>query len=77
MIGFEMSEDRATQKPLRGELVQQIWEGCKDQGVLFGRGGLWGQTFRVKPPMCLTRDDIDRAVAVFDAECAKITTATI
>merc|ERR1711970_1451392 len=77
MIGFEMSEERTTQKPLRGELVQQIWEGCKDEGVLFGRGGLWGQTFRVKPPMCITRDDIDRAVAVFDAECAKITTATI
>ena len=43
MLGFEMSENRESKKPLRGELVAQIWEGCKDQGVLFGRGGLWGQ----------------------------------
>ena len=38
-----MSENRDSKKPLRGELVSQIWEGCKEQGVLFGRGGLWGQ----------------------------------
>ena len=43
MIGFEMSEDRQSKKPLRGELVSQIWEGAKEQGVVFGRGGLWGQ----------------------------------
>ena len=43
MIGFEMSEDRESKKPLRGELVSQIWEGAKEQGVVFGRGGLWGQ----------------------------------
>ena len=43
MIGFEMSEDRITKKPLRNELVAQLWEGCRENGILFGRGGLWGQ----------------------------------
>ena len=72
MIGFEMSENRDTKAPLRADLVSQIWEGCRENGVLLGRGGLWGQTFRVKPPMCVTREDIDNAVDVFDHECSKI-----
>ena len=46
MIGFEMSEDRTSKKALRPELVSQIWEGMRENGVLLGRGGLWGQTFR-------------------------------
>ena len=72
MIGFEMSENRDTKEPLRPELVSQIWEGVREHGVLLGRGGLWGQTFRVKPPMCVTRADIDHAVEAFDLECSKI-----
>ncbi|MEE6458002.1 hypothetical protein FKM82_000140 [Ascaphus truei] len=44
-----------------------IWEDCKDMGILIGKGGLYGQTFRVKPPMCITREDADFAVAIFRA----------
>ena len=72
MIGFEMSENRTSKKPLRPELVSQIWEGMREEGVLLGRGGLWGQTFRVKPPMCVTREDIDHCVSAFDHQCSKI-----
>ncbi|XP_075444085.1 alanine--glyoxylate aminotransferase 2, mitochondrial isoform X2 [Ascaphus truei] len=67
MIGIEMVKDKTTCQPLPVEDMSLIWEDCKDMGILIGKGGLYGQTFRVKPPMCITREDADFAVAIFRA----------
>lgn len=64
MIGIEMVTDKDSRHPLPAEEINQIWEDCKDMGVLIGRGGLYNQTFRIKPPMCITRKDVDFAVEV-------------
>ncbi|KAM8985076.1 alanine--glyoxylate aminotransferase 2, mitochondrial isoform 2-T2 [Ara ararauna] len=66
MIGVEMVTDKDHRHPLPAEEVSQILEDCKDMGVLIGRGGLYSQTFRIKPPMCITKKDVDFAVEVFD-----------
>lgn len=42
MIGLELVRDRKTKAPLGVPHVLEIWEQCKDMGVLFGRGGLNG-----------------------------------
>ncbi|NXG43512.1 AGT2 aminotransferase, partial [Psilopogon haemacephalus] len=65
MIGVEMVTDKESRCPLPPEETSQIWEDCKDMGVLIGRGGLYSQTFRIKPPMCITKKDADFAVEVF------------
>ncbi|KAJ7424067.1 Alanine--glyoxylate aminotransferase 2, mitochondrial [Pitangus sulphuratus] len=65
MIGVEMVTDKDSRCPLPAEEVGQIWEDCKDMGVLIGRGGLYNQTLRIKPPMCITKNDVDFAVEVF------------
>uniref|UniRef100_A0A670YQ51 Alanine--glyoxylate aminotransferase 2, mitochondrial n=1 Tax=Pseudonaja textilis TaxID=8673 RepID=A0A670YQ51_PSETE len=65
MIGIEMVKNKETCEPLPAEEMDQIWEDCKDMGLLIGKGGTHLQTFRVKPPMCITKDDADFAVAVF------------
>ena len=31
-----------TKEPLPGQDVNAIWESCKDDGVLLGKGGLYG-----------------------------------
>jgi len=36
-------------------------------GLLVGKGGLWGQTMRIKPPLCITAADADFLVEVLDA----------
>ncbi|XP_068780803.1 alanine--glyoxylate aminotransferase 2, mitochondrial isoform X2 [Struthio camelus] len=65
MIGIEMVTNKESCHPLPDEEISQIWEDCKDMGVLIGRGGLHRQTFRIKPPMCITKKDADFAVEVF------------
>jgi alanine-glyoxylate transaminase/(R)-3-amino-2-methylpropionate-pyruvate transaminase len=32
-------------------------ELCRERNLLLGRGGLHGNVLRIKPPMCLTKDD--------------------
>ncbi|XP_035419667.1 alanine--glyoxylate aminotransferase 2, mitochondrial isoform X3 [Cygnus atratus] len=64
MIGIEMVTDKDSRHPLPAEEICDIWEDCKDMGVLIGRGGLYNQTFRIKPPMCITKKDADFAVEV-------------
>lgn len=64
MIGVELVEDKKSRKPIAPEKIAKIWETCKDMGVLFGKGGLHGNVFRIKPPMCITKDDVDFGIAV-------------
>uniref|UniRef100_A0A8C5USF6 Alanine--glyoxylate aminotransferase 2, mitochondrial n=1 Tax=Microcebus murinus TaxID=30608 RepID=A0A8C5USF6_MICMU len=65
MIGIEMVQDKESRKPLPREEVNQIHEDCKRLGLLVGRGGIFSQTFRIAPPMCITKPEADFAVDVF------------
>lgn len=65
MLGIEMVKDRATKTPASAECAQVV-ELAKDLGLLLGKGGLWGQTIRFAPPMCITQADGDFALAVLD-----------
>ncbi|XP_060747440.1 alanine--glyoxylate aminotransferase 2, mitochondrial [Tachysurus vachellii] len=65
-IGVEMVTDKASRDPLPPEAMSHIMEDTKDMGVLVGRGGIYGQTFRIQPPMCITKEDADFFLAVFD-----------
>ncbi|KAM9330144.1 alanine--glyoxylate aminotransferase 2, mitochondrial [Gastrophryne carolinensis] len=71
MIGVEMVKDKKTGHPLPAEEMNLIWEECKDNGVLLGKGGLNNNVFRIKPPMCITKEDVDFAVGVFEAALTK------
>ncbi|XP_005386248.1 PREDICTED: alanine--glyoxylate aminotransferase 2, mitochondrial [Chinchilla lanigera] len=64
MIGIEMVQDKMSRRPLPREEVNQIHEDCKDMGLLLGRGGIFSQTFRIVPPMCVTKPEADFAVEV-------------
>ncbi|XP_064398530.1 alanine--glyoxylate aminotransferase 2, mitochondrial-like [Halichondria panicea] len=58
MLAVELVTDKATQEPLPAADMNQIWEECKENGVLIGKGGFYGNIFRIKPPMCVTEDDV-------------------
>ncbi|XP_046527593.1 alanine--glyoxylate aminotransferase 2, mitochondrial isoform X4 [Equus quagga] len=65
MIGIEMVKDKMSRQPLPPEEVSQIHEDCKHMGLLVGKSGVFSQTFRIAPPMCITKPEVDFAVEVF------------
>jgi alanine-glyoxylate transaminase/(R)-3-amino-2-methylpropionate-pyruvate transaminase len=65
MLGVELVKDRCTKEPAREECAT-VFERCKDLGLLIGKGGLSGNTLRIKPPMCIHQADADFMIEVID-----------
>lgn len=66
MIGVELVEDRDTKLPLHAARFMKFWEKCLDFGLIIGKGGLDGNVIRLKPPMCITKEDVDFTVKVME-----------
>jgi alanine-glyoxylate transaminase/(R)-3-amino-2-methylpropionate-pyruvate transaminase len=65
MLGVELVRNRQTKEPATNETVQ-VFEEMRNLGVLVGKGGLHGNVLRIKPPLCITEDDVDFALDVLD-----------
>lgn len=65
MLGIEFVKDRTTKQPGKEECAQAV-ENARELGLLLGKGGLWGQTIRFAPPMCINQADADFILAVLD-----------
>ncbi len=65
MLGVEIVDDPMTLAPSPARTAV-VHERSKELGLLIGKGGLNGNVLRIKPPMCLTREDVDFMVAVLD-----------
>ena len=74
MLGVELVRDRATKEPAKGETLD-VLEAAREAGVLIGKGGLDGNVLRIKPPMCITKADVDFALDVFDRALSSIRAA--
>jgi alanine-glyoxylate transaminase/(R)-3-amino-2-methylpropionate-pyruvate transaminase len=74
MLGVELVEDRVTKAPATAATAR-VLEECREMGLLIGKGGLMGNVLRIKPPMCITTEDVAFALDVLDhafAAAAKV-----
>ena len=69
LLGIELVRDRGTKEPAKVECAQ-VLENARERGLLLGKGGLWGQTIRFAPPMCITQGDADFLLDVLDRSLA-------
>jgi alanine-glyoxylate transaminase/(R)-3-amino-2-methylpropionate-pyruvate transaminase len=65
MLGVELVRDRKTKEPAKQETLALL-EAAREMGVLVGKGGLDGNVLRIKPPMCITKEDADFTLDVVD-----------
>ena len=67
MIGMEMVNDRESNlDPMDPAKFANIFEKSKDYGILLGKGGRYGNVFRIQPPMCLNSGDVEFALHVIE-----------
>ncbi len=64
MLGIEFVGDNKT--PDAG-IVAKLFEETKKEGVLIGKGGLYGNVIRIAPPLNISKTEIDDFVRVLDA----------
>jgi len=69
MVGVELADEKKT--PLTKE-TQMIVEFCKDNGVIIGKGGLYGNVLRIKPPLIITKEDVDTLLKVLQKALSEV-----
>ena len=65
MIGIELVKDKETKQPAKDE-TNQIMELTRQRGLLFGKGGVYGNVLRIQPPLCLSLQDAKYVVDAFE-----------
>lgn len=71
MLGVELVTDREKKTPAKAEILH-VMDQMKEMGVLVGKGGFYGNVFRITPPLCFTKEDADFLVDVMDCVMAKM-----
>jgi len=66
MLGLELVNDRRTKAPDK-DAATRVIERTRELGLLIGRGGLGGNVLRIKPPLCITAEDVDFALEALEA----------
>ena len=65
MIGIEIVKDKESKAPGKEE-SSQLMELTRERGVLLGKGGIYGNTLRIQPPMCITMQDAKYLVGALE-----------
>jgi 4-aminobutyrate aminotransferase-like enzyme len=47
-----------------------VLDGAREQGLLVGKGGMYGNVIRVSPPLNIQKGDVDDALRMLDAAFA-------
>ena len=73
MQGIELVKDRQTKEPA-AEATNLVMERARVNGLLVGKGGLYGNVIRMSPPLNISKADVDQALAALDKSSRKLPT---
>jgi 4-aminobutyrate aminotransferase-like enzyme len=65
----ELVEDRQSKIPAVAQTAM-VMEAARQQRLLVGKGGMYGNVLRCSPPMNIGRSDVDRFIEVLDSSLA-------
>ncbi len=69
MQAMELVDTKACKTPNVAK-TNAVMEAGKTQGILLGKGGLYGNVIRIAPPMMITDEEMDEAITRFSAAMA-------
>ena len=72
MQGIELVKDRQTKAPA-AEATNLVMERARVNGLLVGKGGLYGNVIRMSPPLNISKADVDQALVALDTSLAEAT----
>ena len=71
MLGVEIVTDKQSRKPAP-DLAKRIQADMRDHGIILGVTGNYGCVLRMTPPLTITTQQIDQAVATFNVVMARV-----
>jgi 4-aminobutyrate aminotransferase len=66
---IELVEDRKTKKPATAQTALAM-EAARENRLLIGKGGMYGNVLRISPPMNVGRADVDQFIELLDKSLA-------
>jgi len=66
MQALELVEDRESKTPAPAQTLA-VMEAARENRILLGKGGLYGNVLRVTPPLNITKTDVDEFIKQLDA----------
>jgi 4-aminobutyrate aminotransferase len=70
LLALELVEDRQSKTPATAATLQMM-EAARENRIMIGRGGLYGNVLRLSPPMNIGKSDVDEFILRLDASFAK------
>ena len=70
MQAIELVRDRKTKEPAVAETAR-LMEATRENRLLVGKGGVFGNVIRISPPLNIRKTDVDRFVGLLDASFAQ------
>jgi 4-aminobutyrate aminotransferase len=71
MQGIELVKDRETKEPAP-EAANELLERARTNGLLIGKGGLFGNVIRLAPMLNIAKADVDEAIRLLDKSFSEV-----
>jgi 4-aminobutyrate aminotransferase len=71
MQGVELVRDRKAKQPAVEE-IRRLMDLAKNNGLILGKGGLYGNVIRISPALTCTRRDVDDAIRLLDRSLSQL-----
>ena len=71
MQAMELVQDPSTKEPAP-DLARQLLHRTRDERLLVGVGGLYGQVIRLGPSLLISKDEVDEALIRLSRACTAV-----
>ena len=76
LLAMELVEDRRSKAPATAATLLMM-DAARENRIMIGRGGIYGNVLRLSPPMNINRADVDEFILRLDASFAKVEAALL